>query len=139
MIVHRLVLSSLKHVLEVMLCAWIGFVLKGWGVASMLAIAVPPKCFPFGHCEIRYISRNEEQPCISFDTSWNLYSTSSGAEQYLGNESQIVLSGPNSITSSEHSINVLAMASTTGNLYDAAYSTPMVKGKIIILYYWCNV
>ncbi|KAH8698168.1 hypothetical protein GQ44DRAFT_633138, partial [Phaeosphaeriaceae sp. PMI808] len=54
---------------------------------------------------------------------------SSGPGSYLGDDSQLLLTGSTPFTSSEQSINTLAMSSGTENLHNASLSTPMIKDR----------
>lgn len=80
-------------------------------------------------------------PDLSLDYSpnWNHFSSvpssSAGAQHYLGNDSQQLLSGgPIPFTSSDAALHSLAISTGMGNLHDGHFSSPMVKGTNIYLF-----
>jgi hypothetical protein len=74
-------------------------------------------------------------PDLSLNYSnWNAFSLPSGHEQYLGNDSLLLSGGTVPFTTSEDSLNAIAITTATGNLQDGHFSTPMVKGKMYALF-----
>ncbi|KAF2026358.1 hypothetical protein EK21DRAFT_74376, partial [Setomelanomma holmii] len=67
-------------------------------------------------------------PGLSLNDSadWNAFALATpGALQYLGNDSQLLMGGSNPFTTSDQSLNIMAVA--TVGLQDASISAPMVK------------
>lgn len=74
-------------------------------------------------------------PDLSLDYSpnWNHFSVpSSGAQHYLGNDSQLLSGGPIPFTTSEAELHSMAISTGMGGLHDGHFSSPMVKGNIFL-------
>jgi hypothetical protein len=66
---------------------------------------------------------------LNYAASWNTFSLPSGHDQYLGNDSQLLSGGTIPFTTSDDSLNAMAITMGTGNLHNGQvpFSTPMVK------------
>jgi hypothetical protein len=69
---------------------------------------------------------------LNYAASWNTFSLSSGHDQYLGNDSQLLSGGTIPFATSDDSLNAMAITMGTGNLHNGQvpFSTPMVKGML---------
>lgn len=97
-----------------------------------------PTALPLSASSSAALTSNLTSPELSLnDTSeWNAFAlTSSGPDQYLGDDSQLLMGGSTPFTTAEQSLNIMAMSKGLGNLQDASFSTPMVKGKTFTLLY----
>lgn len=66
-------------------------------------------------------------------TDWTSFSLpSSGPASYLGDDSQFLMSGHTPFTSSDQSINTLAMSSGADYSHNPSLSTPMIKGMLLL-------
>jgi hypothetical protein len=67
---------------------------------------------------------------LNYPSSWNTFSLPSGHEQYLGNDSQLLSGGTIPFTTSDDSLNAMAITMGAGIMHDGQvpFSTPMVKG-----------
>ncbi|KAH7382472.1 hypothetical protein DE146DRAFT_681510 [Phaeosphaeria sp. MPI-PUGE-AT-0046c] len=66
---------------------------------------------------------------LNYSPNWNHFSvpSSSGAQHYIGNDSQLLSGGPIPLTTTEAQLHSMAISTGMGNLHHGHFSSPMVK------------
>lgn len=68
---------------------------------------------------------------LNYATSWDSFALQPSTHAtYLGNDSQLLSGGTVPYTTSDDSLNLMAISTSMGDPHHGHFSTPMVKGKI---------